>query len=108
MKKAIVARTFRRSDNKKIVHPGYEIEAEDAYIDELRRQRLVRETAATPVAPENKVHPIPASAKSSASQAAPAAPQTTEILSAAGAALAELPAKRTRRTRRAKSVADEE
>ena len=85
MKSAITVRTFRRSDNRKIVRMNERIEAEDAYIDELARNRMVREVRALTGAPENKSTPISAATEpSSASQAAQASPQTTASESADG------------------------
>lgn len=87
MKQATAIKTFRRSDNRKIVHAGYVIEGDDFYIDELARGRLVREVRALTGAPENKAHPMTAvSDLSSASPAAPVLPQTTASESDSGEA----------------------
>lgn len=78
MKQATATRTFRRSDNKKIVRAGQVIEADDQYIAELSRQRLVYKEKSLDGAPENKTRPIPvAIVRSSVSQAAPVLPETT-------------------------------
>lgn len=82
MKTAITARTFRRSDTGRIVHANQVIQGEADYIDELRRNRMVREVKALTGAPENKEHPTPAVIEPlSASPAAPASPQTTASVS---------------------------
>lgn len=85
MKAAVARRTFRRSDNKQIIHCGKPFEGEDAYIDELVRNRLAHYAAAELAPPETKADPSPAaSTKSSASQAAPASAKTTSKESASG------------------------
>lgn len=82
MKDAIATRTFRRSDTKAIVHAGRAFSGEDAYVDQLVRNRLARVVAANKAAPENKAHPSPAASRSSsASQAAPASLPETSTLS---------------------------
>lgn len=98
MKAAVARRTFRRSDNKQIVHCGKPFEGEDAYIDELVRNRLAHYAAAELAAPETKADPSPAaSTKSSASQAAPASAKTTSKGSAAGGSKKKSPRKRTKK-----------
>lgn len=98
MKAAVARRTFRRSDNKQIVHCGKPFEGEDAYIDELVRNRLAHYAAAEMEAPETKADPSPAaSTKSSASQAAPASAKTTSNKSAAGGSKKKATRKKSRK-----------
>lgn len=85
MKKAIANRTFRRSDNHQIVHMSKEIEGEDAYIDELVRNRMARYVSASMAPPEVKVTPLTAASTSwSASPAGPAVTVTTSKKSVRG------------------------
>jgi hypothetical protein len=78
MKDAIATRTFRRSDTKAIVHAGRPFSGEDAYVDQLVRNRLARVVSAAKAAPENKADPSPAASRSSsASPVAQVSPKTT-------------------------------
>jgi hypothetical protein len=100
MKSAICLRTFRRSDNRKIVRMNERIEGEGSYIDELCRNRMVREVMAISGSPENKGTPTEAAGGlSSASQAAQASPRTTAISSGDGVGKA----KRDKRKKAAES-----
>lgn len=100
MKSAICLRTFRRSDTRKIVRMNERIEGEDAYINELLRNRMVCEVQAIGGAPETKGDPaVAAFDPSSASQAARVSPKTTASLSEDG----EAKAKRAKRKRAAES-----
>jgi hypothetical protein len=72
MKAAVVNRGFLRSDIKQQVKPGQTIIGEDAYINELSRGGLVRETRMMPDPEELKAPFADAGERSCASPAAQA------------------------------------